>query len=132
MATGKGTFEITMQAEPPFEEVSGVTLSRASFEKRFSGALNATSQVHMLASRTPVESSAGYVAVERITGKLEARDGSFVVLHRGIMARGARSLELGIVPDSGTGDLKGISGTMSIDIVNGQHHYTIEYAFDAS
>jgi hypothetical protein len=132
MTTVKGTFEITMQAEPPFDDVGGVTLSRASFDKRLSGPLEATSKVHMLAARTPVADSAGYVAVERITGTLEGRSGSFVVLQRGVMTRGARSLEITIVPDSGTGDLAGIAGKMDIEIVSGQHHYTLEYAFDGT
>lgn len=130
MTTVKGTFEITMQAEPPFEEVDGVTLSRASFDKTFSGPLVATSKVYMLASRTPVENSAGYVAVERITGALESRSGSFVVLQRGVMTRGARSLEITVVPDSGTGDLKGIAGKMDIEIVSGQHHYQLDYTLE--
>ena len=132
MTTAKGTFEITMQAEPPFEDVAGVTLGRATFDKRFSGALEATSKVYMLASRTPVESSAGYVAVERITGTLDSRRGSFVVLHRGVMTRGARSLEITVVPDSGTGDLEGIAGKMDIEIVSGQHHYQLDYTIEGT
>jgi hypothetical protein len=122
-----GTFEITMQAEPPFDTVEGVSLSRASFTKRFSGAIEGTSQVQMLASRTPVENSAGYVAIERIVGALEGRSGSFVVLQRGVMTRGARALDITIVPDSGTGELAGIAGKMDIQIVLGEHRYELDY-----
>lgn len=123
----KGTFEIKMTGEPPYDTVDGVSLSRARFDKRFVGPLEATSQVQMLAARTPVEGSAGYVAIERIDGVLEGKRGTFVVMHVGVMNRGARELEIRIVPDSGTGELAGIAGRMDIQIVSGQHHYEIEY-----
>jgi hypothetical protein len=123
----KGSFEVTMQGEPPFEVVDGVSLGRAAFDKRFSGPLQGTGKVQMLAARTPVENSAGYVAIERITATLDGRPGTFVVLHTGLMNRGTRSLTLTIVPDSGTGDLKSIAGTMDIQIVDGQHHYQLDY-----
>ncbi len=123
-----GTFEISMKAEPPYDTVDGVNLGRASFDKRFSGPLQATSVVQMLSARTPVENSAGYVAVERIVGMLEGRSGSFVVLQTGLMNRGEQSLTITIVPDSGTGELAGISGKMNIRIVDRQHHYELEYA----
>lgn len=123
----KGTFEIEMSGEPPYDTVEGVSLSRARFDKTFSGPLAATSQVEMLAARTPVEGSAGYVAIERIDGVLEGKRGTFVVMHVGVMNRGERSLEIRIVPDSGTGELAGIAGRMDIQIVAGQHHYEIEY-----
>lgn len=123
----KNTFEITMQAEPPYNEVAGVTLSRATFCKTFSGPLQATSTVHMLAARTPQPASAGYVALERIVGTLEGRTGSFVVVHLGLMAGGERSLKVHIVPDSGTEGLQGISGHMDIQIVEGQHFYELDY-----
>lgn len=124
----KGSFEVTMNAEPPYDEADGVSLSRARFDKRFAGPLDATSEVHMLAARTPHEGSAGYVAVERITGALEGRRGSFVVLHMGLMRRGEDELRVVIVPDSGTGDLTGIAGTMQIEIDGGQHEYTLDYS----
>lgn len=126
----KGTFSVKMSGEPPYDEVDGVSLSRASFDKEFAGPLTARSQVQMLAARTPVDDSAGYVAVERIVGTLESKEGSFVVLHLGLMTRGADQLTVVVVPDSGTGALAGIAGTMTIDIVDGQHHYTLDYSFD--
>jgi hypothetical protein len=125
-----GTFEISAQHEPPFDERDGVSLSHSTFEKRFSGPLTATSTVHMIAARTATAGSAGYVAVERIAGTLDGRAGSFVVLHRGLMSRGAPALTIEIVPDSGSGELAGIAGTMTITIVDGQHHYAIDYTLE--
>jgi hypothetical protein len=123
----KGSFEVAMQAEPPYDAVDGVTLGRASFEKRFSGALEATSTVQMLAARTPMDDSAGYVAIERIQGVLDGRRGTFVVLQTGIMNRGSRSLTITVVPDSGTAELRGIAGRMTIEIVEGKHFYELDY-----
>lgn len=126
-----GTFEVTMNAEPPYDVAEGVSLGRVAIDKRFSGALEATSVVHMIGARTPVEGSGGYVAVERVTGTLDGRSGSFVLLHTGVMTRGARALGVTVVPDSGTGALKGLSGAMDIEIVAGQHHYRFEYELAA-
>jgi hypothetical protein len=126
-----GTFEITMSGEPPFDVVDGVSLGRARFDKRFSGPMTATSRVEMLAARTPNAGSAGYVAIERITGSVEGKQGSFVAMHLGVMNRGADSLTITIVPDSGTGELTGIRGTMNIRITDGQHHYELDHTFGA-
>jgi hypothetical protein len=123
----KGTFEVTMRGEPPYDEVEGVTLARASLEKRFRGGLDATSQVQMLGARTPVEGSAGYVAIERVTGELDGRTGTFVLQHSGVMTRGARALTVTVVPDSGTGALRGLAGRMDIQIVDGKHLYDLEF-----
>ena len=116
-----------MQAEPPYDADAGVSLGRASFDKRFSGPIDATSKVQMLAARTTIENSAGYVALERIVGTVDGKRGSFVVLHTGVMTRGERSLSIVVVPDSGTADLAGIAGKMDIQIIDGQHHYTLDY-----
>lgn len=124
----EGTFQTKMTPEPPYETSDGISLGRVVIEKRFSGPLDAESTVHMTAARTTVESSAGYVAVERIRGTLEGRRGSFVVLHIGIVNRGAPSLEVTIVPDSGTDELTGISGKMDIKVVDGKHVYKLDYA----
>ncbi|HUQ05596.1 MAG TPA: DUF3224 domain-containing protein [Kofleriaceae bacterium] len=122
-----GTFEITMSAEPPYDVEGGVTLSRVSFEKVFSGGFAGTSKVHMLAARTPEEGSAGYVALERLTGALDGRRGGFVVMHLGVMDAGKTSLTLSIVPGSGTEELRGIAGRMTIEVVEGKHQYAVEY-----
>ena len=124
----KGTFEVKMTAEPPFSEHEGVSLGRATFEKTFRGDLDATSTVHMIGARNAnVPTSAGYVALERVTGTLAGRRGTFVLQHNGIMNRGKGSLDCTVVPDSGTGELSGLSGRLAIDIVEKQHHYTFDY-----
>lgn len=116
-----------MSAEPPYDAVDGVTLARVRFDKRFAGPLDATSSVQMLGARTPVEGSAGYVALERVTGALDGKRGSFVLQHTGVMTRGARSLSVIVVPDSGTGELRGLAGRMDIQIVDGKHYYEMEF-----
>lgn len=124
----KGTFEVKMTAEPPFSDHEGVSLGRATFEKTFRGDLDATSTVHMIGARNAnVPTSAGYVALERVTGTLAGRRGTFVLQHNGIMNRGKGSLDCTVVPDSGTGELSGLSGRLAIDIVEKQHHYTFDY-----
>jgi hypothetical protein len=119
----QGTFEIQMQAEPPYDVVDDVSLGRVSFDKQFSGALEAHSKVSMLGARTKEPGSAGYVALERVTGTLSGQKGSFVLLHRGIMDRGSRSLSVTVVPDSATGELAGLRG----QIVEGKHFYVFDY-----
>ncbi|MFO0551715.1 MAG: DUF3224 domain-containing protein [Polyangiaceae bacterium] len=123
---GKGTFDVTLAPETQ-EELDGIIQARIALDKRFRGALEGKSKATMLSARTAISGSAGYVALERIEGVLEGRAGSFVVLHMGLMNRGAASLTLEIVPDSATGELAGLRGTMRIDIVDGKHHYEIDY-----
>ena len=123
----KGTFEVTMSPEPPYDVVDGVSLGRVSIDKKFSGPLDATGKVAMLAARTKHQGSAVYSALERVTGTLEGRQGTFVLQHTGVVNRGAQSLVVTIVPDSGTGALEGIAGRMSIEIAGGQHHYELDY-----
>lgn len=128
----KGTFALTMHGEPPYDVVEGVSLARVRFDKRFQGALDATSVVHMIGARTPVDGSAGYVALERVTGVLAGKSGSFVLQHSGTMNRGAASLMVTVVADSGTGDLKGLSGSMRIEVKEGQHFYDFDYEVPSS
>jgi len=122
----QGSFELQATFEPPYAEVDGVTLGRATFTKQFTGPLVATSTVHMIGARTPVEGSAGYVAIELVTGSLDGRTGTFVLQHSGVSTRGETKLDLTVVPDSGTGELRGLSGHMKIDRVDGKHHYTFD------
>ena len=105
-------------------------IGRLSIDKTFTGALEATSKGQMLAHSSTVKGSAGYVAVEKVTGTLEGRSGTFVLLHRGVMMRGTPDLSVTVVPDSGTGDLAGLSGSMQIVIEPGVHRYVFSYAFD--
>lgn len=123
----QGPFEVQPTPYPPYDSADGVTLGRMTFTKQFHGELEATSFVEMLAARTPVANSAGYVAIERITGSLHGKRGSFVVQHSATMTRGQPSLVITIVPDSGTGELSGIAGGMKIDISDGKHSYDLEY-----
>jgi hypothetical protein len=126
-----GTFDVTMNPQPPYDTSEGATLGRVSINKQFQGDLEASSTVEMLSAITETKGSAGYVAIERVTGKLHGRAGSFVLQHTGTMTRGLAELMVSVVPDSGTGELKGIAGKMTIDIIEGKHLYTFDYALDA-
>jgi hypothetical protein len=126
----KGSFEVQMSAEPPFDTVDGVALGRARFDKQFSGAFEATSRVEMLSVRSEGTQSGAYVAVERISGTLEGKQGSFALVHLGLSNRGERSLTVQIVPESGTGELKSIRGSMTIDITGGKHFYELAYELE--
>ena len=118
-----GLFERKMRPKPAGEH----GLVRLALDKQFFGDLEATSAGEMLAAHTAVEGSAGYVAMERVDGTLHGRRGTFVLQHSGTMDRGAPSLALSVVPDSATGELAGLSGTMKIDREDGKHAYSFEY-----
>lgn len=107
--------------------VDGVTLGRMSIDKKFLGELDAISKGEMLSAITPVKGSAGYVAIEQVSGFLAGKKGSFVLQHFGTMNRGSDRLVLEVVPDSGTGELSGLEGKMTINIDGGQHYYEFEY-----
>jgi uncharacterized protein DUF3224 len=98
-----------------------------SGDKQFHGDLEGTSKVQMLTAMTDVKGSAGYVAIERVTGTLHGHTGSFVLQHSGSSNRGATQLSITVVPDSGTGQLVGITGKMTITITDGKHSYDFEY-----
>jgi hypothetical protein len=116
-----------MSPEPPYSTADGVTLGRITINKQFHGALEGTSVVEMISAGTAVKGSAGYVAIERVTGTLDGRRGTFVLQHSGTMNRGQPQLTVTIVPDSGSGELTGINGSLSIDIVDKKHLYTLNY-----
>jgi hypothetical protein len=120
-----GRFEVKLLPQPTADADSG--LGRMSIDKVFSGDLQGTSKGEMLAATTAVKGSAGYVAIERVTGTLQGRSGSFTLQHLGTMNRGAPTLTVLVVPDSGTGELTGIAGSLSINITDGQHFYTLDY-----
>ena len=124
MNQATGTFEVKLT--PQADEDSG--LGRMTIDKQFHGDLEATSQGQMLAARSSVKGSAGYVAMERVSGRLGGRVGTFVLQHSGTMTRGEPQLSVTVVPDSGTGDLTGLSGKMVIENAEGQHSYVFEYA----
>ncbi|UNK49216.1 DUF3224 domain-containing protein [Lysobacter sp. S4-A87] len=123
----KGEFEVKRTPEGGCDLGDGAVAGHFRFDKRFHGALDATAVVHMLAVGTEVEGSAAYVAVERIAGSLDGRVGAFLTQHTGTLDRGAPTLAVTVVPDSGSGELKGLSGRMTIDIADGKHFYSFDY-----
>lgn len=122
-----GPFDVTVTPQGQPEVGNGVTTGRMMIDKRYHGALEGSGVGEMLSAMTTTEGSAGYVAIERVTGKLHGRSGSFVVQHSGTMARGAQALSITVVPDSGSGELAGIAGTMRIRIEERQHFYEFDY-----
>ncbi len=124
-----GTFDITINPQPPYDTVSGAILSRVSISKVFHGDLQAVSTLEMLSAITTVSNSAGYVAIEHVTGTLLGRAGGFVLQHSGTMTRGKPELRVSVVPDSGTGELARIRGSMVIEIIDGKHIYEFDFDF---
>ncbi|MCI4364546.1 MAG: DUF3224 domain-containing protein [Thermoplasmata archaeon] len=122
-----GTFEVTMSPQGPDDIAEGSTLSRLSLSKRFHGDLEAVSKGDMMTAMGEVEGSAGYVAIERVTGTLHGRRGSFVLQHGGIMTKSSQQLTILVVPDSGSGELTGLSGRLAIKMEEGVHSYRFEY-----
>ena len=128
MPHASGTFEVKITPQPADTYADGATLARLTIDKQFRGDLTGVSKGQMLSAGTPVKGSAGYVAIEQVTGALAGRSGTFVFQHSGTMNRGAATLVLTVVPDSGTGELTGLTGSMSIVIADGRHSYDLEYA----
>lgn len=124
-----GAFDVQLT---PQSDGAGSALGRMTIAKTFHGDLEATSDGQMLTAMTDVQGSAGYVAIERVTGTLHRRAGSFVLQHSGTMNRGAFHLVIGVVPDSGTGELTGLAGAMTITIVDGKHFYEFQYTLAAA
>lgn len=127
-----GTFEVKMSPQAPEENVGDPTLGRMALDKQFHGDIEGTSKGQMLAVSTAVQGSAGYVAMERITGTLNGHKGTFALQHFGTMTRGTPQLSVTVVPDSGTDELVGLSGKMTINIVDGKHSYEFEYTLAES
>jgi hypothetical protein len=131
-ALAVGTFEVAMNPEPPHDVNEAASIGRVSLKKQFSGDLQASSNGEMIGVRgLLVKDSAGYVAIERVTGSLHGKSGSFVLQHSGTMTRGKGDLQVSVVPDSATGELQGLSGRMTIEISDGNHSYAFDYSFDA-
>ena len=124
-----GSFEVKLSPQKPDSaQAEKAKLGRMSIAKQFHGALEANSSGEMLSVMTEVKGSAGYVAMERVSGTLDGRSGAFVLQHSGTMTRGAQQLSLTVVPDSGTDQLAGLAGSMRIRIVDGKHFYDFDYA----
>ncbi len=128
-----GTFEVTMSPEPPYDADATASIGRVSIKKQFKGDLEATSTVEMIGARSlEQKGSAGYVAIERVVGILHGKSGSFVLQHSGTMTRGKGELAVSVIPDTGSAELKGIAGKMTIEISEGKHLYSFEYTLDAA
>ncbi len=119
-----GTFDVKLS---PQADDTSAAVGRMLIDKQFHGELEGTSKGQMLATQTAVEGSAGYVAMEKVTGTLGGRRGTFVLQHSATMTRGAPQLSITVVPDSGTDQLAGLSGRMDIKIADGKHSYEFEY-----
>ncbi len=121
-----GTFEVKVTPFAPDED-GEASIGRMKLDKQFHGDLEASSKGQMLAAGTEVKGSAGYVAMERVSGTLHGREGTFILQHLGTMTRGTPQMAVSVVPDSGTGELAGIAGTMAIRIDDGKHFYELAY-----
>jgi len=110
------------------DTIEGVSLGRLSIDKQYRGDIEGSAIGEMLAARTTVKDSAGYVAIERVSGKLQGRKGTFLLQHNGTMSGGKQELTVAVVTDSGTGQLVGLSGRMTINNVAGKHSYEFEYS----
>jgi flagellar basal body rod protein FlgG len=123
MTKARGTFAVKMSPQE-----ADMSVGRMTIDKEFQGDLVGTSKGQMLmASSESVKNSAGYVAIEKVTGTLNGRSGSFYLQHNGVMTRGAGELAITVIPDSGTDQLTGLSGKMNIIIAEGKHSYEFEY-----
>jgi len=129
MDTGRhasGTFEV--KVTPVAGSDKGVASARMSLAKTFSGELTGTSNGEMWATETGVEGSGGYVAIEKVVATLNGRSGSFTLIHQGTMRRGAEfQMRIVVVPDSGSEQLAGLAGTMTIRIEKDKHFYDFDY-----
>ena len=120
-----GTFEVKLN---PQDDKSGdASFGRMMLDKQWHGDLEGTSTGQMLTAGTAVKNSAGYVAIEKVSGTLNGHKGTFVLQHSGTMTRGEGQLTITVVPDSGTEELQGLAGKMTIKIENGKHFYEFDY-----
>jgi hypothetical protein len=120
-----GEFDVKVTPAAPGDKEN----DRFYLDKTYHGALDATGKGQMLTAMTPVRESAGYVAIERVEGTLQGRKGSFILQHYGTLARGVPDQIVAVVPDSGTGELEGLTGRMKIRIEKGgKHFYEFEYS----
>jgi hypothetical protein len=123
----RGDFDVKLTPQGTDDKSEDATVGRMSISKQLHGDLEGTGKGQMLTASTDVKGSAIYIAIERITGALHGRSGSFLLQHSGLMTRGAPHLTISVVPDSGTGQLTGLAGQMAITIADGKHSYDFEY-----
>lgn len=123
-----GTFEVKVNVQKAdHKEEESAKIGRMALDKKFHGGLEATCAGEKWSMGTEVKGSAGYVAMERVNGTLHGRAGTFALQHSGTMTRGEPQLSITVVPDSGTEQLVGIAGKMTIKIADGKHVYELEY-----
>lgn len=132
MPQATGRFQVQLTPQQAEDAIAAANLPRMLIAKTFMGDLQGSSSGQMVAAMTAVEGSAGYVAMEQVVGTLHGNHGTFVLQHSSTMARGVPQQSITVVPDSGTDELVGLSGQMVIDIVDGEHLYTFDYAITAS
>ena len=132
MKRATGSFEVSLQPLSNAEVSSDPLLARMLLTKKFSGDLAGSARGQMLSAGTATQGSAGYVAIDHVTGTLDGRSGSFLLQHSGSMQRGVPTLSIKVIPDSGTDGLVGIAGTLSINVVDGKHFYDFLYSFPTS
>ncbi|MGM9480880.1 DUF3224 domain-containing protein [Roseateles sp. NT4] len=125
MTTISGEFSVGMTVRDA--EAQSASIGRMLLDKQYHGALEARGAGQMLATHGSVAGSAAYVALETVTGSLQGREGSFALVHQGRMDRGQPSLDISIVPDSGTGALTGLAGRMQIRVEGHQHFYDFDF-----
>jgi hypothetical protein len=125
-ATARGTFDVNL-APQPTDTGGDPAIARMLLDKHYHGDLDGPAKGQMLAHMTAVDGSGVYVAIERFEGTLHGLHGSFALHHTGLMTRGKQSLSVKVLPDSGTGELVGITGTLDIIIADGKHSYVLEY-----
>jgi Protein of unknown function (DUF3224) len=124
-----GSFEVKLTPQKPDnKEGESANVGRMSIDKQFHGGLEATSTGEMLGVLSDIKGSGGYVALERVSGTLDGRSGTFVLQHSATMSRGAQQMTVTVVSDSGTGQLAGLTGKMTIKIADGKHFYEFDYS----
>jgi len=128
----EGTFEVRNSPLGTDDALNGTTVGRFGLDKQFQGDLEGTSKGEMLGAGNPATGTAGYVAIEQVTGLLSGRSGSFALQHFGTMEENKFNLLVKVVPGSGTGELTGISGSMTIAVANGKHSWKFDYALPAA
>ncbi|MFI5251215.1 MAG: DUF3224 domain-containing protein [Bacteroidota bacterium] len=122
-----GPFDVKLTLAAPDEINQDPSIGRMLVDKQYHGDMDATGKGQMLSATTSIKTSAGYIAIERVSGTLKGLAGSFVLQHSGIMNRGTPQLSVTVVPDSGTDQLTGLSGSMDIIIEGGKHSYKFTY-----
>lgn len=131
MPHASGTFEVKMTPQGEANKSKASTLGHVHLDKKYHGDLEASAEGAMLTALTSVNGSAGYVAIERVSGKLLGKSGSFVLQHSGTMDKGAQQLSITVVPDSGSEQLSGIRGKLDIKMADGKHFYEFEFQLPA-